>query len=434
MLRRTAKFATCALVGTLLIGGGAVSVHAENAYETTAVAGVTLSLNDYADSFVDETPVQVTATSSDAKKVSKKNAKFVAANVENSVNIRKSNSKKAEVVGQMYRGDTGKLIKKGKKWSKIKSGHAKGWVRNDFLLFGDEARAFADKICAKTVTVNTTTLNVRKKKSTESDIVTQIPIGGEYGVTKECDDWVKIDIDGDLKGYVSKDYVDINVEYGEALTMKEIAEIEKANALIEAEAAAEGADTAPVDDTQIQTTTVTQTVTQTIKQTTSQSISNIKPTKKKVVNKSSNSSSTGTTFSNNASVSSSSSSDNGGYSSKGQEIANYACKFVGNPYVYGGTSLTHGTDCSGFTMSVYAHFGYSIARTAAAQSNCGKAVNVSLSSLRPGDLLFYNNGGGIGHVAMYIGNGTVVHASNAKDGIKYSVWNYRTPCKARRIV
>ena len=85
-------------------------------------------------------------------------------------------------------------------------------------------------------------------------------------------------------------------------------------------------------------------------------------------------------------------------------------------------------------MSVYAHFGYSLSRTAAAQSSNGRAVSCNTSSLQPGDLLFYNNGGGIGHVAMYIGNGTVVHASNPSSGIKYSVWNYRTPCKAVRIV
>jgi len=100
--------------------------------------------------------------------------------------------------------------------------------------------------------------------------------------------------------------------------------------------------------------------------------------------------------------------------------------------VYGGTSLTNGTDCSGFTMSVYAQFGYSIPRTSSAQSTYG--TSVSLSNVEPGDLIFYKNGGSVGHVAMYIGGGSVVHASNPSDGIKISSMYYRQPCNARRIV
>ena len=107
-------------------------------------------------------------------------------------------------------------------------------------------------------------------------------------------------------------------------------------------------------------------------------------------------------------------------------------QFVGNPYRYGGTSLTNGADCSGFVQSVYKHFGYSLSRTAAAQAGNGRSV--SLSELQPGDLIFYNNGGGIGHVAIYTGGGMIVHASTKKTGIKTSVYNYRTPCKAVRIV
>ncbi|HBI59984.1 MAG TPA: peptidoglycan endopeptidase, partial [Lachnospiraceae bacterium] len=116
----------------------------------------------------------------------------------------------------------------------------------------------------------------------------------------------------------------------------------------------------------------------------------------------------------------------------GSAIANYACKFVGRPYVWGGTSLTNGADCSGFTMSVYAQFGYSLPHSSAAQSGYGRSV--SMSNLQPGDLLFYKNGGRIGHVAIYIGGGRIVHASNERDGIKISSYNYRQPACARRIV
>ena len=124
---------------------------------------------------------------------------------------------------------------------------------------------------------------------------------------------------------------------------------------------------------------------------------------------------------------SSASSSSTSSSSKGQQIANYAQQFVGNPYRYGGTSLTKGADCSGFTQSVYKHFGYSIPRTSSSQRSAGKKV--SWSQRKAGDLICYS-----GHVAIYIGNNKIVHASNAKDGIKItSPANYRTVLSVRRI-
>lgn len=119
-------------------------------------------------------------------------------------------------------------------------------------------------------------------------------------------------------------------------------------------------------------------------------------------------------------------------SSKGYQASVYAQKFVGNRYVWGGTSLTRGTDCSGFTMSVYRKFGYRIPRTSREQSTYGKKV--SFSQLAPGDLIFYTHGTGrVNHVAMYIGNGNIVHASNPRTGIKISRYNYSRPKCARRI-
>lgn len=116
-----------------------------------------------------------------------------------------------------------------------------------------------------------------------------------------------------------------------------------------------------------------------------------------------------------------------------QPVVDYALQFVGNPYVYGGSSLTEGTDCSGFTMSVYANFGYSLPHSSALQATRG--AEVDLAAVSPGDLVFYKNGGTtIGHVALYIGNGQVVHASTSKTGIIVSNMYYSTPCKAVRIV
>lgn len=120
-------------------------------------------------------------------------------------------------------------------------------------------------------------------------------------------------------------------------------------------------------------------------------------------------------------------------SSLRSRIVNYALQFVGNPYVWGGTSLTRGTDCSGFTQSVLRNFGISIPRVSRDQARAGRAVNSS--QMKPGDLIFYTNSSGtINHVAMYIGNGQVVHAASRKSGIKISTWNYRSPARIRNVI
>lgn len=113
------------------------------------------------------------------------------------------------------------------------------------------------------------------------------------------------------------------------------------------------------------------------------------------------------------------------------EICEYARQFVGNPYRWGGTSLTKGADCSGFTLSVYANYGVSLPHSSKAQANCG--TRIDLSELQPGDLVFYG-GKNIHHVAMYIGNGQVVHAQSTNTGIVVSSMNYNTPTRAVRIL
>ncbi len=114
-----------------------------------------------------------------------------------------------------------------------------------------------------------------------------------------------------------------------------------------------------------------------------------------------------------------------------QEIADFALQFVGNPYVYGGTSLTNGADCSGFVMSVFSQFGYELPRVAAAQ--CATSQKKSAEEIEVGDLVFYGDGG-IDHVALYIGDGKIVHASTAATGIKVSDYNYRTPAAVGTFV
>lgn len=120
---------------------------------------------------------------------------------------------------------------------------------------------------------------------------------------------------------------------------------------------------------------------------------------------------------------------NPGYSTNvsGGEVVNYACQFVGNPYVWGGTSLTNGADCSGFVMSVYAHFGISLPHSSAALQSCGQAV--SYANAKPGDLICYS-----GHVAIYMGNGRIVHAQSKAVGITTGSATYRTIVGVRRVL
>ena len=114
------------------------------------------------------------------------------------------------------------------------------------------------------------------------------------------------------------------------------------------------------------------------------------------------------------------------------DICQYAKEFIGNPYVWGGTSLTKGADCSGFVMKVFQKYGVKLPRNSRAQANCGTTIKVA--EAKPGDLIFYAKGKTINHVAIYIGNGQVVHASSPKTGIKISNVSYRSPYKAVRVL
>jgi len=117
----------------------------------------------------------------------------------------------------------------------------------------------------------------------------------------------------------------------------------------------------------------------------------------------------------------------------GNKIVSYAKQFIGNPYVYGGNSLTKGCDCSGFTKLIFANFGITLPRSSSEQSNKGKTVN-GLSNAKPADLIFYCSNGSVNHVAIYEGNNRIVHAANSKDGIKESNANYQKPCKIKRFI
>ena len=270
-------------------------------------------------------------------------------------------------------------------WLKIRSGNITGYVKSEYILTGQQAKDKALQVAKLMAISNTDGVNVRTEPNTNSSIYTQISNSERFLVADQQDGWVKIEID-DQDAYLSSDYVDVKYGLEEAIKYTPVVEV---------------ADT-----------------------------SNSKSNTKNSTGKSNSSSkSSGKKSSANDGAAGSKS---GSVSSKRAQIANYAVQFVGNRYVYGGTSLTNGTDCSGFTMSVMAKFGVSLPHNSGAQSGSGKSI--TSSQMRPGDLVFYSGSGGINHVALYIGNGQVCHASNAKSGIKISTWNYRTPAKIVNVL
>ena len=305
------------------------------------------------------------------------------------LNIRKQGTTDSKILGKMKKGNIATVLKKGTEWSKVRSGDVTGYVKNQYLVFGDEIEDFASQNLKKVAKVETETLRVREKASTKSKIVTLVSEDDKLKVKKQTQDWAKVKVDGKT-GYISRDYVSVKYSFGKARSMKEIQREEA-----QKEAA------------------------------------RIAKQKQKLAKRLSNntSSSSNSTSSVKTSVTTSG-------SATGSKVASYAQQFVGNPYRYGGNSLTNGIDCSGFVQQVMAKFGYSISRTSSSQA--GDGISVSTSNLRAGDLVFYGNGGSINHVALYIGGGQVVHASNSapypKGGIKISNVNYRTPICARRII
>lgn len=309
---------------------------------------------------------------------------IAVANVNSYVYIRTQPTQDSDYAGKLYKGNVGTISESGTDgWYQITSGDCTGYINNQYVIVGDQSAI--DSVARKVATVNTQTLYVREQATTDSSVIGMVPDQEDLTVTDDStkdQGWVKVSVEeGD--GYVSTDYVVLSTEF----TYAETKEAEQARLQKEKEEreAAERAAQAK-----------------------------LARASRSKSSKSSGGSSAG---------SQSYSAPSGG---GGAAVAAYASQFVGNPYVYGGSSLTNGTDCSGFVMSVYGAFGVSLPHSSSADRSVG--TGVSVNDIQAGDIVCYS-----GHVGIYVGNGSIISAASPSQGIKYSSVNYHPILAVRRI-
>ena len=345
------------------------------------------------------------------------------------LNIHTDASLGSEVVGKLYSNDVAKILQdNGGDWVRIKSGKIVGYVLGEYLVRGDEAQLLSELVKKNVAMADQggDEVEVHRNKSRYGVVTTVSPgeqIDVEEDMEQETDGWIEVSTDSG-RGYVRIEDISITDSYPvaesvdeqqerlENATVKDIADdaqkkADKASKVAEAAASLAEAAASILDDEDAEPTKADEKAAMTalavaeVAQAAADHTQETADTAKEDMQKHG--------------------------SETGEAVAQFALQFVGNPYVWGGSSLTHGTDCSGFTMVVYANFGIRLPHYDASQRGYGIGID-SLSNAKPGDLIcFY------GHVGIYIGDGMMVHASNPRDGIKVSRADYRSIAAIRRI-
>ena len=378
MLNKTVEVTEVATADVAAPAAAEVAVAAPEVKEETAPAAapeVTMTAGVTAAAAVAPQENAVFVAETELEKEEKEYVNLVIAKCNDYVNVRQEPSEEAEILGKLYDKSVGEFVSEADGgWYEITSGSVTGFVKAEYVVTGEEAIELAKEVRKRIATVTTTTLFVREEPSTEARTIGMVPIEDELTVIEEegLDGWVKVSVE-EGEGYVSAEFVTLSTEFVKAESKAE------EEARLKKEEEARRAANAAAD---------------------------------KKSGKSSSSSS-------GAAVS--------GGSGRGAAVASFALQFVGNPYVYGGTSLTNGADCSGFVMAVYSNFGVGLPHSSGAQRGCGYDVG-GIGNAQPGDIVCYS-----GHVGIYIGGGQIVHASTAATGIKVSNATYRNILSVRRI-
>ena len=400
------------------------------------------------------------------------------AQCEEYINIRESASTDSAVTAKIYNNGSATIEEQDGDWYKIRSGNAEGYVKAEYFVTGEAADAVAQKAAYNVAMVHPTDLNIRSDANEDSEVLATAHEKDELEVVAWDGDWMKVALGGDVYGYVNAYYVDYKTYYPTAETIEE----EQARLSAEQEAA-EAADYEVSDDTAetlpeetYEEPTVDDSsdteeasypddsdeTTWTEAPATDETVWTEAPAETEAPETEAPYTEAPETEApyteapeteapyteapeteapyteapeteapyTEAPETEAPYTEAPSTSGVGQQIADFAVQYVGNPYVWGGTSLTEGADCSGFVQTVFANFGLYLSRTAESQSYGG--TSISLDNLQPGDLLFYNSTGSIDHVAIYIGGGQIVHAANSRSGIIISNAYYQTPVCARR--
>ena len=342
--------------------------------------------------------------------------KVVVAAPNGYLNIHTEASLGSEIVGKLYSNDAAAVLQDdGSGWVKIRSGNVTGYVMGDYLLSDRESKLLTDIIAKDMATVDKDETAVYLGKDRNSGILCYTKSGEQLEVKAEEDGWLRVSTENG-EGYIPADDANVAAVLPTAESAEDEADrLENSNVqdLLDhekekaeeakriAEAAAKQAERAEKNsDERPEELEAAQTAAEATQNAADNAQEQVEAAQVAV--------------------------DESGRE-MGQAVADYAMQFLGNPYVWGGSSLTHGTDCSGFTMSVYAHFGVALAHYDGAQRSVGIGIP-SLAEARPGDLICY-----YGHVGIYIGDGKIVHAANEQLGITIGAADHQAISAIRRI-